>query len=175
MSNNKYDTHVSAGPTILELGDKSWPDGGETDIVEDVNDQDPNGSTLHTSPRCTMRLDRVDSETGYPTGLDYNAYTDMDPNTGSNPNTDFGVQYAMECTPQFIKVWFWTRHADDVPLGLRSNISGWVNTDSWGTVTAIQVDNWQAMNTTFQGCPDTCEDYVDINPAAFSNACFKFK
>lgn len=32
----------------------AWPSAGEIDIVEGVNDQGPNASTLHTSPNCFM-------------------------------------------------------------------------------------------------------------------------
>jgi beta-glucanase (GH16 family) len=33
--------------TVIEDG---WPAGGEIDIIEGVNDESPNHSTLHTSP-----------------------------------------------------------------------------------------------------------------------------
>jgi hypothetical protein len=46
----------------------------------------------------------------------------------------------MERTPEFIKVWFWPRHADDVPADVRGSISGWINTDTWGTPTAYFPD-----------------------------------
>jgi hypothetical protein len=41
----------------------------------------------------------------------------------------------MERTPASIKVWFWPRHASDVPADVLSG-SGSVNTDAWGTPTA---------------------------------------
>lgn len=40
-------------PAVWELG-PDWPQDGEVDIVEGVNDVVPNQSTLHTSPGCTM-------------------------------------------------------------------------------------------------------------------------
>lgn len=41
----------------------------------------------------------------------------------------------MERTPNFIKVWFWSRHASNVPSDVL-NGSGSINTDAWGTPTA---------------------------------------
>jgi hypothetical protein len=44
-------------------------------------------------------------------------------------------RYAMERTTKFIKVWFWSRNAPDVPSDVLSG-SGSINTDAWGTPTA---------------------------------------
>jgi beta-glucanase (GH16 family) len=41
-------------PAAWEVDEGDWPNEGEVDIVEGVNDQTPNQSTLHTSPGCTM-------------------------------------------------------------------------------------------------------------------------
>jgi hypothetical protein len=40
-------------PAAWETGD-NWPTTGEVDIVEGVNDQAPNLSSLHTNHGCTM-------------------------------------------------------------------------------------------------------------------------
>ncbi|KAI0274329.1 endo-beta-glucanase [Russula aff. rugulosa BPL654] len=215
ISNNKYSTHVSVfdvqhmpqgcgtWPAIWELGD-NWPDGGEVDIVEGVNDQVPNASSLHTGPGCTMPQSRP--ETGTPTGLDCYAYANSNEgcgvqatvqnNYGPMFNNNGGGWYAMERTTTFIKVWFWPRQASNVPSDVRNGNSDSINTDAWGTPTAY-FPNTQCdinskftpsniiINLTFCGdwagtvygssrCPGTCEDYVNNNPGAFSNAYFEF-
>ncbi|KAI0260952.1 2 beta-glucan [Gloeopeniophorella convolvens] len=212
QSNKQYDTHVSVfnvqhmpqgcgtWPAIWELGD-NWPNGGEVDIVEGVNDQVPNASTLHTSSGCTMPASR--SETGNPTGGDCNAadngnagcgvQTDGANNYGPAFNNNGGGFYAMERTGSFVKVWFWARNGN-VPSDVASG-SGSVNTDNWGTPTAYfpntqcDIDSHFGpanivINLTFcgdwagnvygnSGCPSTCIDYVNNNPGAFSNAYFE--
>lgn len=42
----------------------AWPDAGEIDIIEGVNDEAPNTSTLHTLQGCTMSNSTV-VQTGY--------------------------------------------------------------------------------------------------------------
>lgn len=61
-SNKTYTTHVvifdirhmpqgcATWPAAWEVDEATWPNGGETDVVEGVNDHGPNQSTLHTSP-----------------------------------------------------------------------------------------------------------------------------
>lgn len=50
-------------PAAWETLESDWPDSGEIDIVEGVNDVSPNHVTLHSSPNCTM-----------PTGLKMTGY-----------------------------------------------------------------------------------------------------
>ncbi|KAN0124237.1 glycoside hydrolase [Russula decolorans] len=167
-SNNRYGTHVSVfdvqhmpqgcgtWPAIWEVGD-TWPNGGEVDIVEGVNDQVPNASSLHTSPGCTMPQSRP--ETGTPTGLDCNAYANgnagcgvqatVQNNYGPAFNNNGGGWYAMERTPTFIKVWFWPRNAPNVPSDVRNGNSGSINTDAWGTPTAYFPDTQCDINSKF--------------------------
>ena len=45
----------------------------------------------------------------------------------------------MERTTTFIKIWFWPRHASNVPADVL-NGSGSINTDAWGTPTAYFPD-----------------------------------
>ncbi|KAF8485326.1 concanavalin A-like lectin/glucanase domain-containing protein [Russula ochroleuca] len=199
ISNNRYGTHVSVfdlrhmpqgcgtWPAIWELGDGVWPEGGEVDIVEGVNDQEPNASSLHTSPGCTMPQSRP--ETGTPTGLDCDAYADGNAGCGVHTNTpnNYGPEfndngggwYAIERTPTFIKIWFWPRSGGDVPSDAGGISSSSINTDAWGTPTAYfpntecDIDSkfspsYIIINLTFcgdwagavygsSGCPGTCE------------------
>jgi hypothetical protein len=55
----------------------------------------------------------------------------------------------MERTSTFIKVWFWPRHASDVPSDVRNGNSNSVNTDAWGTPTANFPDTQCDINSKF--------------------------
>jgi len=213
-SNKQYGTHVAVfnlqhmpegcgtWPAIWENGD-NWPYGGEVDILEGVNDQVPNTSSLHTGPGCTMPVSRL--ETGTPTGLDCNAFdaensgcgahTTAPNNYGPAFNENGGGWYALERTPTFIKIWFWPRYATNVPQDVRSG-SNQINTDAWGTPTAYfpntQCDingkfspsniiinltfcgDWAGSAYGASGCPGNCVDYVNNNPSAFAGAYFEF-
>ncbi|TFY81316.1 hypothetical protein EWM64_g2693 [Hericium alpestre] len=114
---------------------------------------------------------------------------------GPGFNNNGGGWYAVERTNDFIKVWFWARNAGGIPGDVTSGANS-VNTDSWGTPDAFFPNtdcdiashfgpNNIIINLTFcgdwagavygsQGCPGTCEDYVNNNPGAFSNAFFEF-
>ncbi|EIM80617.1 2 beta-glucan [Stereum hirsutum FP-91666 SS1] len=214
QSNNAYGTHVTVfnvahmpqgcgtWPALWEVG-PNWPNGGEVDIVEGVNDQVPNQSTLHTSSGCTMPSSR--SETGNIVGTDCvaadagNAGCGVqmaDANSYGPPfNSNGGGFYAMERTSSFIKVWFWARDDGSVPSDVSSGASS-VDTDNWGTpdayfpntdcdIASHFADSNIIINLTFcgdwagavyanSGCPSTCDDYVDNNPSAFNNAYFEF-
>ena len=41
-------------PAIWEVREDGWPNYGEVDILEGVNDVSPNSVTLHTTAGCTM-------------------------------------------------------------------------------------------------------------------------
>ena len=41
-------------PAFWTVTRGAWPAGGEIDIIEGVNDQGPNLSSLHTTPYCDM-------------------------------------------------------------------------------------------------------------------------
>ena len=45
-------------PAVWEVGD-DWPNQGEVDILEGVNDQGPDQATLHTAAGCSMPKDRT--------------------------------------------------------------------------------------------------------------------
>ncbi|KAH7344535.1 putative laminarinase [Rhizoctonia solani] len=108
-------------------------------------------------------------------------------------NANGGGWYATERTSTYIKVWFWPRNSATVPLQVK-NGSGSIDTSTWGTPFAAFVNNSCniashfgpeniIINLTFcgdwagnadvyrgSGCPSTCVDYVNNNPAAFKNA-----
>ncbi|KIY67870.1 glycoside hydrolase family 16 protein [Cylindrobasidium torrendii FP15055 ss-10] len=116
---------------------------------------------------------------------------------GPGFNSNGGGWYAVERTADFIKVWFWARNDAAVPSGVAEG-SDSVTTDNWGTPTAYFPGDTCNMekffgahnfiiNLTFcgawagaddvysaAGCPSTCVDYVNNNPADFANAYFDF-
>ncbi|KXN87772.1 putative glycosidase C21B10.07 [Leucoagaricus sp. SymC.cos] len=216
ISNQQYATsvmvfnirHMPQGcgtwPAVWTVG-ADWPNNGEIDILEGVNDQGPNQSTLHTTSGCTMPASR--SETGTPSGN--NCDTAATNNAGCGVrmndarsygpalNNNGGGFYAIERTNSFIKIWFFPR-GGSIPSDV-ANGSGSVNTANWGTPTAyfpstscpisskfgpqnIVINltfcgDWAGQSSIYDasGCPSTCVDFVNNNPSAFTNAYFDFQ
>ncbi|QRW19508.1 endo-1,3(4)-beta-glucanase [Rhizoctonia solani] len=97
----------------------------------------------------------------------------------------------MERTSTYIKVWFWPRNSGAVPSQVRNGASS-IDTSTWGRPFALFVNSSCniaskfgpeniIINLTFcgdwaggvygnSGCPGSCVDYVNNNPAAFKNA-----
>ncbi|KAJ7138585.1 glycoside hydrolase family 16 protein [Mycena filopes] len=217
-SNEAYSTHVAVfdiahmpqgcgtWPAVWETDEAIWPNGGEVDIVEGVNDQGTDQVTLHTRAGCTMPASRKQTGTSLLLDCDVNAAFNagcgvrltQPTSYGPTFNAHGGGWYAIERTRDFISVWFWPRNpADAVPLDVR--LGGLiVDTTFWGTPAAhfpnTHCDlahffdaNNIIINLTFcgdfagnpsvyaaSGCPSTCNDYVDANPAAFVDAYFEF-
>ncbi|KAL4062153.1 glycoside hydrolase family 16 protein [Scleroderma citrinum] len=151
-SNNQYTTHVAVfdiahmpegcGTWPAEVG-ANWPSQGEVDIVEGVDNQSPNLSSLHTSSGCSMPQSR--SMTGTPKGslncdvyatsnTGCGVYTNDQKSFGPSFNGNGGGWYAIERSSSFIKIWFWER-GSSVPGDVR-NPGPSVNTNNWGTPAA---------------------------------------
>ncbi|KAJ6588043.1 glycoside hydrolase family 16 protein [Mycena capillaripes] len=214
-SKNTYSTHVAVfdiahmpqgcgtWPAVWETGGV-WPAGGETDILEGVNDQGTDQSTLHTSPGCTMPASRT--MTGTAVQLDCDATINGNAGCGVKlaQATSYGLAfngngggwYAMERTNNFINIWFWARSDSTVPADVKTGGSS-VDTDNWGTPSAnfpsttCDIEDFVAHNIIINltlcgdwagdaaiyasaGCPSTCIDYVNNNPTAFTDAFFQF-
>ncbi|EUC65412.1 family 16 endo-1,3(4)-beta-glucanase from glycoside hydrolase, putative [Rhizoctonia solani AG-3 Rhs1AP] len=112
---------------------------------------------------------------------------------GPSFNANGGGWYAMERTSTYIKVWFWPRNSATVPAQVKNGGSS-IDTSTWGTPFAAFVNNscdiaghfaaeniiinltfcgdWAGNSDVYRGsgCPSTCVDYVNNNPAAFKNA-----
>ncbi|KXN84669.1 putative glycosidase C21B10.07 [Leucoagaricus sp. SymC.cos] len=214
-SKKTYATHVAVfdlhhmpqgcgtWPAVWETNEAQWPNGGEIDIVEGVNDQSPNAATLHTGSGCTMPASR--DQTGANTQLDCDAAVNGNtgcgvrfPTTnsfGPEFNSNGGGWFAVERSSTHINIFFWPRNSGSVPSEVKSGASS-VNPDNWGTPVAnfpnTSCDLAQhfsnhniIINLTFcgdwagsvygqSGCPSTCEDFVNNNPSAFNNAYFDF-
>ncbi|KAG0703028.1 glycoside hydrolase family 16 protein [Suillus ampliporus] len=131
-------------PAVWETNESNWPAGGEVDIVEGVNNVEPNQSTLHTSPNCSMPASTTQLGTTVGTNCD----------TAANGNAGCGVQltedynsfgpgfnsidggwYAMERTNDYINVWFWERYDKFAPFD--ATTGAWIiDTSLWGTPAA---------------------------------------
>jgi len=214
-SQKTYTTHVAVfdvphmpqgcgtWPAIWETKESNWPTGGETDILEGINDQAPNAATLHTTAGCTMPQSRA--QTGTSGQLDCNTAVNGNagcgvkfPTTNSyGPafNSAGGGWYAIERTTTYIKVWFWSRNDGTVPAEVKNGGSQ-TNPNNWGEPVAyfpntscnfpqfFQEHNiiinltlcgdWAGSDYAQSGCPSTCVDFVNNNPSAFQNAYFDF-
>ncbi|KAI9510995.1 2 beta-glucan [Russula earlei] len=190
-------------PAIWENG-ANWPAGGEIDILEGVNNQIQNLVTLHTTPGCSMppSRDMIGSNTGLDcnAGVNFNAGCGVrlpGISYGTAFNVNGGGWYAIERTSTFVAVWFWGRNSASIP-GEMTNGSNLINTDNWGIPAAyfpntscdiglhfgpasININialcgDWAGNSAVYaaSGCPGTCIDFVDNNPAAFSDAFFEF-
>ncbi|KIM55449.1 glycoside hydrolase family 16 protein [Scleroderma citrinum Foug A] len=149
QSNAQYTTHVAVfdiahmpqgcGTWPAVFGE-NWPNQGEVDIVEGVNNQSPNLSSLHTNANCTMPASR--SMTGTSVGMNCDVYETNNSGCGVdiNDNNSFGPPfngigggwYAIERTSSFVKIFFWERGSSSVPTDVRYPTS-FVITDGWGT------------------------------------------
>ncbi|KAL4956666.1 concanavalin A-like lectin/glucanase domain-containing protein [Aspergillus filifer] len=191
-------TGCGAWPAFWILG-PDWPNGGEIDVIENVNDATNNQMTLHTSDGCTI------DNTGFSgTLMTSNCYVQasgQDNNAGcgiSSPDTtsfgagfngNSGGVYVTEWTSSAISVWFFPRSS------IPSDISaGTPDPASWGTPTArfagscdIEshfTDMQIIFDITFCGdwagnvwgsgscaaLSGSCTDYVANNPGAFADA-----
>ncbi|KAL4938279.1 hypothetical protein BDV06DRAFT_231945 [Aspergillus oleicola] len=191
-------TGCGAWPAFWILG-PSWPDDGEIDIIENVNEATTNQMTLHTSDGCSI------DDTGFSgTLLTSNCYVQasgQDENVGcgiSSPDTtsfgagfndNSGGVYATEWTSEAIAIWFFPRSSIPTDIG-----SGNPDPSNWGTPTARFAgscdmeshftDMQIIFDITFCGdwagnvwgsgsCASlggSCTDYVANNPTAFADA-----
>jgi len=172
----------------------SWPQDGEIDILEGVNQNALNQITLHTSPGCVPSMSGTGSPAGNGDcgagggGVGCGATNTNGNGWGSNFNSVGGGVYAMEWTSSAISVWFFQQ--GQVPGDISNNAP---NPGGWGTPIASWtgcnfgslMDNMNIIiNTAFCGnwagavwssgsctsAASTCNQYVAANPGAFSEA-----
>lgn len=191
-----------AWPAFWMFGDGStgWPNQGEIDIIEGVNNQESSINTLHTSPGCTITNDGTATDTVL-AGNDCNEgeghngcgqQTANNQNFGDGFNDIKGGIYVTEWTSDHIAIWFFPRSA--IPEDLASDNP---NPANWGPPQArfnggqgCNIDDHFyghkiIFNTTFCGewagkvwgdnpecsaLASTCQEYVSNNPAAFEEA-----
>ncbi|KAL0946423.1 hypothetical protein HGRIS_012646 [Hohenbuehelia grisea] len=132
-------------PAVWETNESTWPNGGEIDILEGVNNQPPNAAVLHTNAGCTISGSRP--MTGVSTGdnCDGDAtggagcgvHVADDRSYGPAFNANGGGWYAVERTNEAIKVFFWPRDDPTVPSEVSgATTSSQIHTETWGTPSA---------------------------------------
>ncbi|KAH0589413.1 hypothetical protein H2248_005170 [Termitomyces sp. 'cryptogamus'] len=181
-----------------------WPHGGEIDVIEGVHLNTNNLASLHATPACIMPPARF--QTGDVVSSDCNTQANSNQGCGTSFtkrnsygagfNNIGGGWYVLERSRhKGIKVWFWPRNDDSVPLEVKHD-SRMVVPDSWSECepdayfpTGKQCDydshfddheiifdltfcgDWAGAVWGTSGCGSgTCQDFVDNNPENFKEA-----
>ena len=128
-------------PAIWLTGE-NWPHDGEIDIIEGVNNQNKNSSTLHTRDGCWQK-----NVPGISSGGDCAAGPNRDSTTGcgvSSPDNTFGPAFNNKGGGIFvcewvyngtIKIWFFTR-------------------DEFSKVNQLTPSSWKKPYALFNPCPN---------------------
>ena len=183
-------------PAFWTLG-PDWPNYGEIDIIEGVNDATNNLMSLHTSANCTiagadqtgtLQTDNCDTAVDDNSGCGVTADTTESYGTGFN-NVDGGI-YAMQWTSDYIRIWFFA--SGSVPSDITDGSpdpSGWgepaANMEGSCDIDTHFADHQIIFDTTFCGdygnavwssdtacsaLASTCDAYVAANHSAFTDA-----
>lgn len=111
---------------------KSWPDGGEIDIIEGVNSRTSNSMTMHTNAGCTIpKLATTMSSTSVvntvncdvqAAGQGENQGCNIDNSDKTTYGTGFnnvgGGIYALEWTSDHVAIWFFARAS--IPVDIKA-------------------------------------------------------
>ncbi|KAI0374157.1 hypothetical protein BV20DRAFT_988506 [Pilatotrama ljubarskyi] len=106
-----------------------WPNGGEIDIIEGVNQNRENLASLHTTPHCQMPPPRPMTGTATSTNCDasvnYNQGCGVSfikpASYGSDFNLAGGGYFVMvRSKTDGVRIWFWSRYDPAVPPEVRS-------------------------------------------------------
>jgi len=173
----------------------NWPNNGEIDIIEGVNNGHENQATLHTNGGCTMPGNRAQSGVSVGDNCDVAATGNAGcgvrltkPNAyGDGFNSQGGGVYAMERIDSQINVWYFPRNAipGDVLSG-HPNPCNWPLRDAHfdlggqcdkshfgGHQIVFDITfcgDWAGAVYNQNGCPGSCTDFVANNPGAFSES-----
>jgi len=187
-------------PAFWTLGD-NWPNGGEVDIIENVNKADINAMTLHTAKGCTMNTTRVmsgkSSQDDCDVAVNWNAGCGVTATTANTFGDKFnkvgGGIYAMQRTKNGIKVWHFPKN-EKIPIDLFLSTpqpSKWptpnahfpfganCNSKFFGPHQIIFditfCGDWAGNVFSMQGCGDNCTDFVKNNGGQFKEAYWLIK
>ncbi|KAG8909551.1 hypothetical protein FRC00_009893 [Tulasnella sp. 408] len=161
QSKKAYGNGVSV---INSTATTNWPSLGEIDIIEGVNDQSPNHSTLHTTDGCTMNPGNMVQTGSLATT---NCYWQVNGNSGCGVAVNKPNNYG----PAFnANGGGWNDNT--VPNDVKNGASS-VNTANWGTPYANFVDNNCNFQTHFGNenlIINLTLYHVNQDPADFKNA-----
>ena len=182
---NSLTSQCGIWPAFWMFG-PSWPNNGEIDIIEGISLQAQDAVTMHSGPSCSMIGKSCDGSNGC--GTQVGGPTSF----GDGFNNNGGGIYAMEWTSDYINVYFFAH--SNAPADILGSAP---DPKNWGTPTASFVGgstcdidaNFQnnniVLDTTFCGSwagtvwssdpvcgpkAATCQDYVQNNPSAFTEA-----
>ena len=204
MSTYISDSHMPQGcgthPAFWTEGQgQSWPNGGEIDIIEEVNDYNYNHATLHTSADCDYaKVPR--NYTGYTESTNCTVsgcgiQNRHDDSFGPNFNKDKGGLYLTQWTTDGIYMWFWSgkdKWPQDIftkpntcdygipyaawPFGEWCSFNHFINHTIIFDIGLCGDwaggSNWDGHCKTDTGY-SSCDDYVRDNPHKFSDAYFQ--
>ncbi|KAG9250924.1 concanavalin A-like lectin/glucanase domain-containing protein [Emericellopsis atlantica] len=186
-------------PALWLTNPYNWPDDGEIDVMEAVNQADDgNQMTLHTTSGCKMNVKRKQTGKAEKTNCDHDAndnagcgVADDKDSYGESFNENEGGVMAVEWRDAGIRIWQWARSA--IPSDIASKKP---NPSTWGTANAdfpgtdCNIGNHfrnqsivaninlcgQLTEASYSSsnCPSNCTDYVANNPDAFKNAFWEF-
>jgi hypothetical protein len=192
-------TGCGTWPAFWMVG-PDWPNNGEIDILEGVNEQTNNAMTLHTAAGCAIAdggfAGSVETQScdvkadGQPANAGCSIKHPSENSYGAGLNSMGGGVYATQWTNDAISVWFFPRGSIPADaLGDAPDPAAWPTPDARFASSACDIQNifnkqQIVFDTTFCGdwagevwssgsCASkaaTCNDYVANNPSAFVEA-----
>ncbi|KAF7793951.1 hypothetical protein EIP86_005075 [Pleurotus ostreatoroseus] len=158
----------STWPAFWTLSQQGpWPNGGEIDIVEGVNQATQNLASMHTNPYCLMPQQRDQTGTAVSTNCDANANFNQGCGTQFNKGASYGSAFNQRGGGYFVmartgtegvRVWFWQRGDPKVPYEVQQSAMEYVvagpatisPNPTWGTPDAeFPVGDWCDYNSHF--------------------------
>jgi hypothetical protein len=171
-----------------------WPNNGEIDIIEGVNEQNVNYMTIHVGAQCSVTAAGTGLLQPFSTDCDASdngnagcSFHDTDTNSyGTGFNNNGGGIFAMEWTSSGVSIWRWYHgSAPGDVLADNPDPSNWgPPSANWGSDStcdwaSIMNQHNLVFDTTFcgswagavyDGPGSSCTDYVANNPGAFQGA-----
>jgi hypothetical protein len=192
-------TGCGTWPAFWMVGPE-WPNNGEIDILEGVNEQTNNAMTLHTGPGCAIAdggfSGSVETQScdvkadGQAANAGCSIKHASENSYGAGLNSIGGGVYATQWTNDAISVWYFPRGSIPTDaLGDAPDPTSWPTPDARFANSACDIQNifnkqQIVFDTTFCGdwagnvwssgsCASkapTCNEYVANNPSAFMDA-----
>ncbi|KAJ3848272.1 concanavalin A-like lectin/glucanase domain-containing protein [Lentinula lateritia] len=144
----------SVWPSFWMLGTNLlWPNSGEIDIIEAINNLDSNQYALHTTSGCFLGTNSIQSGSILQTNCSTGAgcvVQEKKPNSfGSGFAQAGGGVFATQLDVSGIYMWFWPRGSLPASIS-QANSSATMNLTDWGTPTAAYLSNACNITQYFQ-------------------------